>query len=590
MFVDRAMAPRAESLVVAVDVGRTLGEEGAKEVLRIARSIVTHKVLYGGKNDSVCVVLFGAASTRNALHDEMASDGQPDQYVNILVLKDLSKVGSEDLKALAGEEALLWGGTSDHLDVLTVAFDVLCKDPLKSAKRIVVISDFMGPIKEVDGDFVGAVVAGIQEKACAVELVSLAPITESSPHPPETRDLVLHLVDTVASLECASDAKDYASLRGVKHPVSVAVKHGLAVGSFEVPVGVYKKVSKASMSTNLKVSNFYKDERGDVWSVKRETEFRRRDDPDGSVVTDKAKAFPYGKDLIPVDEAVTGYLAKAEEKSLRVLGFHERGEFPQHRFLGSSYALLADPKSKGAQLAVSALVRACEDEDQVMVARRIARGGEDPSLCALVPRVGGEGIPDHFVMCTLPFREDIREYPFASLNASEKWVPSEEELGLAGRIIGEMSLAGEDGDLSAEQLVPERMANPSILNMNGFIAEKLAGAPNGKPECGTGSSQLPSRTLTPTRDFLYQRHRKSATGDAVQLSEDPVWAGGGDPGQGWPTPREARGAHACTKEGGGRGRWCKTRGQGGAGEGGEGLTIATAKTTTTMGLSYLDVF
>ena len=79
-------------------------------------------------------------------------------------------------------------------------------------------------------------------------------------------------------------------------------------------------------------------------------------------------------------------------------------------------------------------------------------------------------------------------------SASEKWVPSEEELGLAGRIIGEMSLVGEDGDLSAEQLVPERMANPSILNMNGFIAEKLAGAPNGKPECGTGSSQLPSRS------------------------------------------------------------------------------------------------
>ena len=65
-----------EFVVVAVDVGRTLGEEGAKEVLRIARSIVTHKVLYGGKNDSVCVVLFGAASTRNALHDEMDSEGR----------------------------------------------------------------------------------------------------------------------------------------------------------------------------------------------------------------------------------------------------------------------------------------------------------------------------------------------------------------------------------------------------------------------------------------------------------------------------------------------------------------------------------
>ena len=80
------MAPRAESVVVVADVGRTLSDAAGKEVLRIAQAVINNKVLYGGANDSVAVVLFGTTKTGNALHQEMVEGGEGDQYVDILVV------------------------------------------------------------------------------------------------------------------------------------------------------------------------------------------------------------------------------------------------------------------------------------------------------------------------------------------------------------------------------------------------------------------------------------------------------------------------------------------------------------------------
>ncbi|QDZ17895.1 SPOC-like domain-containing protein [Chloropicon primus] len=489
------MAPRSKSVVLCADVGRTLSDDQVQEVLRIARAILLNLVLYGGKNDSVSLVLFGATETRNALHEEMVADGQEDQYVDIVVLQDLTVVDSDVLRVLSSEEGGRWsGGRSDHLDVLTVAYDILCKDSVKAkSSKIVMVSDFKGEIKALDENFVGEVVRGIKEKECELELVTLSPITPHSLHPDETKSLVLHLRETVASLDCASDVEDYASLRGMKTTNPATTKHSFSIGSLEIPVNVYKKVRKDTMSANLRVSNYYKDEKGQVRPLKRETEYAKKDDPSDEVVTGKVQAFPYGKDLIPVDDSARNYLTHHEDKSFRLVGFHERGEFPRHLFLGEASVVLGEAKNPGSQQAVSALARALEEEDQVGVVRCVARSNSDPYLGALLPCVSQEkDIPDHLVLCMLPFAEDIREYQFASLNAAEKWIPSEEELNLAEDIIREMSLVDdkrEDGG-AIERVVPHELANPKILNMNEFIAEKLSGVSSSHMHGSTKANYL----------------------------------------------------------------------------------------------------
>ena len=486
------MAPVTESLVIAADVGRTLGEDERRRVVRIAQSIITNKVLYGGKNDAVALLLFGTRETRNDLHDEMVRDGDADQYVDILVLRELSTATNDALAALAGEDvsgSLCSGGRSDHLDALTVAFDILNKDELKSRKKIVLISDFKSEIKEVDEEFRDQVLGGMLDGEINIELVGLTPVTPSSHHPSETKSLVLHLFSTpVASFECAASAPHYAGLREVKtvRPTCTA-RMELEVGSnFSIPIARYSKIVPATLYNRQKATKYFKDEKNKVYTVGRETEHRKRDHHDDSLVTERVTAFAYGKDLVPLDEVAKGFLAHEENRSMKLLGFKDQDEFPLQLFLSESSVVLPDPGDMGSELAVSALVRGLIEEKKVGIVRFVAKTNSNAQLFALVPVAStDECVPDHFVLSMLPFAEDVREYQFASLNASDKWIPSDEELGLAGKIVEGMTFGadteagGSGGEEGTSGFSSHKIPNPQVLNLNAFLVEKLSGAPAG---------------------------------------------------------------------------------------------------------------
>jgi len=422
------------------DVGRTLSDAAGKEVLRIAQAVINNKVLYGGANDSVAVVLFGTTKTGNALHQEMAEGGEGDQYVDVLVVHGLQRIStgpSQLLRVLESEAAECGGGKSDFMDALLVAFDMLTKEPLPARNKVVVVSDFASAIKEVDEEFLGHVVGGLVDKSCKVELVSVA---GPSQPPPEVNSQVMnHLKrEAGASVDCAADEEDYAALREVKvvNPFSCGKQELEIWGqSVKIPITLYKKVTKSSLSKSLKATGYYLD--GEEYRpVARQTEYRKADDKDGDVIQNRIKAYTYGKDLIPIDEATEEHLRQREDKSMRLLGFRARESFPAHSFLGECYVVVPEATNPGAQEALSSLVRAAEHEGQAGVVRFVVRNGNDPCLGALLPQPSEEpDVPDCFILCTLPFAEDLREYQFASLDSSEKWIPSEQELGLAKNII-----------------------------------------------------------------------------------------------------------------------------------------------------------
>ena len=480
-----AMAPKAESVVILADVGRKLSDDAAREVLDIAQSILKNKLFYGWKTDSVSVVLFGTTTSKNALYDDMIQEGISDQYENILVLKYPTGLDASLLTTFDDDDAKLRGGKSDYLDALVVALDMLTKrsqvEKPASRKKMIIISNFMDSIKEVDEDFRGQIVQGLKNLSCEVELVTLDPFSAISAHPPVNRDLALHLESTsVASIACAGDFEDYPALREVKKVSPFASgKHNLQILGLQIPVTLYKKVTGTAMSKNFKTSNFVRDEKGEMCSVKRETEYHKVSDPDGAAIEKDArvKAYPYGKDLIPIDEATTSFLSQKEDKSLCLLGFKERESIPPWLYLGEPYVLVPETKDKNSQKVISSLVQATEDENQVAIVRLVVRAKSDPVLGALLPlKSTEEDVPDCFVLKTLPFSEDIREYQFASFrDIPSKCIPSGEELDLAKNIIESMSLiqARPGGDL--EHLVPESMANPSIQNMHSYLVGKLLG-------------------------------------------------------------------------------------------------------------------
>ena len=150
------MAPKAESVVILADVGRKLSDDAAREVLDIAQSILKNKLFYGWKTDSVSVVLFGTTTSKNALYDDMIQEGISDQYENILVLKYPTGLDASLLTTFDDDDAKLRGGKSDYLDALVVALDMLTKrsqvEKPASRKKMIIISNFMDSIKEVDED------------------------------------------------------------------------------------------------------------------------------------------------------------------------------------------------------------------------------------------------------------------------------------------------------------------------------------------------------------------------------------------------------------------------------------------------------
>ncbi len=339
----------------------------------------------------------------------------------------------------SGEAAEFNGGRSDFMDALLVAYDILSKEPLPSRNKVVIVSDFAGEIKEVDDKFLGHVVGSLVDKGCAVELVTVADGASESQPPAVNAQVMAHLRREAGALvERAADEEDYAALREVKrvNPVSLGARDLEIWGqTVKIPINLYKKVSKSSLSKSLKATGYYLD--GEEYrQIVRQTEYRKVDNKDGDVILNKIKAYTYGKDLIPIDESVREHLPRGEDKSMRLLGFRERARFPAHAFLGECYVVVPEALNPGAQEALSALVRAAAQEGQAGVVRFVPRDKNHPLLGALLPQPSAEAdVPDTFILCMLPFAEDLREYHFASLDSSEKWIPSDRELGLAKNII-----------------------------------------------------------------------------------------------------------------------------------------------------------
>jgi ATP-dependent DNA helicase 2 subunit 2 len=491
-------------LVIAADVGR---RELSKHALHVSRSILLHKVLYGGKSDALGLVIFGTTTTRNDVHSEMVAVGDDSQYLNIYTLQYLSVITPALLEYFSAKDQELAGGKSDFLDALMVSSDMLSKDPLKSKKRlkVVLVSNFLDPISDLDDEFRDQCLSGLRMNNVQVELVSLSPLSSI---PKENRDLIEHMGSTgVSSFEFVHDYEGYAAFREIKLVQPTCTKQVLAIGQdLQIPVSVYKKISKAGISKNFKIKQFHKDDNNNIYEAKRETEYKKVDGDDDTIIEDKTRAFPYGKDLIPIDETTAALLSpEAEERSLLLLGFKERDCFPQHSFLDEAWIVLPDPSNIGAQEALSALVRTLDENDQVAVVRCVSRYKAEAFLSIWIPYKSAreDTIPDSFIMCMLPFAEDLREYSFASLNACDKWIPSEEELSLAENIIDSMSLVDKGNNNNngvAERVIPEKIANPTIHNMHQYLAKRLhPGAGDAKNNTNNQSLRVLSG---PSEDLL----------------------------------------------------------------------------------------
>ena len=117
----------------------------------------------------------------------------------------------------------------------------------------------------------------------------------------------------------------------------------------------------------------------------------------------------------------------------------------------------APPETPAAREALSSLIHALREEESVLVARYVWRQNAAPTLVALRPHVSRKGAKECLYLQTLPFAEDLRDWPFDPLPT-----PSAAQSSAVDALIDAMDLMDAAPGAGGEALRPKRMPNPSI--------------------------------------------------------------------------------------------------------------------------------
>ena len=155
--------------------------------------------------------------------------------------------------------------------------------------------------------------------------------------------------------------------------------------------------------------NLAEDNRATYGKVSAEKSFTEHDDPDQKLIpfSDHAKAYHYGKQLVPVSEENEHILKlkkpkspfKKEddpddikvkddsvEKQFKLLGFTDQSSVPRHHFMIGVDVILP-VKGEKNERAFAAMIDTMIEGKKVVVAKIIERKGSDPKLVVLYPHV-----------------------------------------------------------------------------------------------------------------------------------------------------------------------------------------------------------
>ncbi|KAM7380638.1 hypothetical protein PAMP_003918 [Pampus punctatissimus] len=181
--------------------------------------------------------------------------------------------------------------------------------------------------------------------------------------------------------------------------------------------------------------------------VKRETVYCLDDDNETEVqMDDTIQGFRYGSDIVPfskVDQDQMKY--KHDGKCFAVLGFTKQNMIHRHQFMGSQVIKIFAPKDdEHAGVALSAVIRALDQLKMVAIVRYAYDRRSNPQVGAAFPCIKQDY--ECLMYIQLPFMEDLRQFPFPSLENNKKLVPSETQLSAVDSLIDSMMLVEENED------------------------------------------------------------------------------------------------------------------------------------------------
>jgi len=457
--------------VLLVDVGRAMrapfsGGGGmtptqADVALGLARSMLQQILLFTPKHE-VGVVLFGATETKNDLME--------DGYQYVFVARD-SVIDAPDIAMMRFILAERQGGEkSDAVDGLIVSLDLLIKRTAekKYQKTIRLITN-CSAVAAGDPDL-GECVRQLEATDTRLQVTLVDAATAGGGAWTSLANTCGHV--ELVPLERAT-SESAVCVRPVEQRAKVRLQ--LVVSpEVQIPVGIYSKTTAARLPTlkrRSKLAAGVPKEHQRTDKVITERTYHVADDPDGEEVKqeDRIKGHKYGQSIVPMSEYDEAALMYSCERTLTALGFAPVGCVGAEHSIYQIEVVAADRGDRWAHCAFESLARAMLIEGRVLVARYCFRPNTQPRMVALIPQAAErEGVSSHMVMQYLPFAEDIRDWPFASLPPVSK-----EQLDTAKLLVASMDLDAMVGpDSVGELLRPEETHNPSLKRFYDFLIQR----------------------------------------------------------------------------------------------------------------------
>jgi len=422
------------------------------------------------------MVLVGTKNTNNQLNENYEGE-----YENISVEHAIDTVSLDLFKIVDSINIDTIGNSAqgDLFDAIIVASDMIKTrtGKKKYAKRIFLVTDAGGLEISIENDTKQKIFAGMKNQGVTLNVIgvdfkntslnqiktedSKTTITPKLKNETFLCDMCQSVGGMVVQIEQAIDT--LLLFRSKKTLSRTSFRGLIDIGqTIKIPIWMYKKSDKSALPTAKKISLLSrKNNTGGTGDVEQERCYYSYDDPDNQVQQDKTvKAYKYGKNYVPFNIVNEKALKYKSEKGITVLGFTDEKNIPRQSFMSEAYMVIAKPDDPFAQIALSSFIRALSELQKVIIVRYVFRDDSEPKLGFLYPHIGTNR--ECFYYNTLPFAEDVRQYPFKTFSTNKH---TEEQLQAAEDLINSMDLmeAEEDDEGNkSEALVPSQTFNPLV--------------------------------------------------------------------------------------------------------------------------------
>ncbi|EGG24234.1 ATP-dependent DNA helicase [Cavenderia fasciculata] len=438
------------------------------EALKAATLLFQQKLIYG-KKDELGLVLIGTKETNNSL--------QKDGYQHITTACNIEEPKVETLRFL---ESIQPGESrGDVIDSLIVAMDMLIHktEKKKFQKRIFLVTNASDPINKDDLSILQQQFKNTDVKLNVVgvdftdeeDLENKIQLTEKEKNEVFLRRFVQSvngiLVPVKQALEIMSffRSQSVLSRTGFRGVLEISTEFG-------IPVWGYLRTKIQTLPTLKKVSTVAQQADNPAsLEVKQEKLHYSITDPDKEILDhDLLKGYKYGKSIIPYSKIDIEALKLSASKCLKTLGFAPASHIPLHHLMGQTEVLVAPPGDQEAALALSGIIHALAETDQVIIVRFVKRSNCSPYLGYLYPHIKANYECLYFN--PLPFIDDIRHYQFPPISpknpqCKKQYQPTADQLNAAHSLIESMDLMTADEDDEGQpmpSLRPKYTYNPSL--------------------------------------------------------------------------------------------------------------------------------